>query len=106
VDLPGTYYLQVVEWLFKDNRIAAGQFPALGHLIDVADIHVPIYLVAARDDELVAAEQLFATAPLVSTPGTDIKTAIEPCGHLGLFLGAETMHRLWPDIARWLNPRN
>src|SRR5262245_45752854 len=34
VDLPGTYYLQVVEQLFKENRLAGGSFEILGRPID------------------------------------------------------------------------
>src|SRR4051794_25003408 len=30
IDLPGTYYLQVVQWLYKDNQLATGRFAALG----------------------------------------------------------------------------
>ena len=30
LDLPGVYYLQAVEWLFKENRLAKGNFVALG----------------------------------------------------------------------------
>ena len=30
VDLPGVYFLQAAEWLFRENRLARGCFPALG----------------------------------------------------------------------------
>lgn len=103
IDLPGTFYLQVVHWLFKENRIAAGCFVALGRTIDLADLRVPLFLLAARDDELVSPDQLLATAGLVGTPKHAIETAIEPCGHLSLFLGAETLLHTWPKIAHWLN---
>jgi len=102
VDLPGTYYLQVVSWLFKENRLATGDFAALGRRIDLAGLRHPIFLLGAEDDEIVAPEQLFATANRVGTPRPHIETATEPCGHLSLFLGAETMKRSWPRIARWL----
>lgn len=102
VDLPGTYYLQVIRWLFKDNQIAEGRFVALGHRIDLADVQVPIFLLAARDDELVAPEQLFATARLIATPKTAIEMATEPCGHLSLFLGRRTLAGPWRRIAHWL----
>lgn len=102
IDLPGTFYLQVVEWLFKENQIAAGRFVALGRTIDLADVRVPLFLLAARDDELVSPDQLLATAKRVGTPKHAIETAIEPCGHLSLFLGAETLRHTWPKIARWL----
>jgi poly(3-hydroxyalkanoate) synthetase len=102
VDLPGTYYLQVVSWLFKENRLATGDFVALGRRINLAGLRHPIFLLGAEDDEIVAPEQLFATANRVGTPRQHIETATEPCGHLSLFLGAETMKRSWPRIARWL----
>jgi poly(3-hydroxyalkanoate) synthetase len=105
VNLPGTYYLQVVSWLFKENRIAEGRFMALGHTVDLAALDVPMFLLAARDDELVAPEQLFAAARLVATPARDIEMATEPCRHLGLFMGAQTLQRAWPPIVRWLNRR-
>jgi hypothetical protein len=54
IDLPGTYYLQVVQWLFKDNQLATGRFAALGRLIDLSRVSCPIFLLAAHNDEIVA----------------------------------------------------
>jgi len=102
LDLPGAYYLQVVSWLFKDNRIAEGSFPALGRTVDLADIDIPVFLMAARDDTLVGVPQLLATANLVSTPPQAIETMVEPCGHLSLFVGRETLCRGWGRAARFL----
>jgi poly(3-hydroxyalkanoate) synthetase len=103
VDLPGRYYLQIVSWLYKENRIAEGRFVALGQTIDLATVRVPIYLLAARDDELVSAGQLFATADRVGTPREAIELAVEPSTHLSLFIGARTLHNTWPKIAQWLS---
>jgi poly(3-hydroxyalkanoate) synthetase len=102
VDLPGTYYLEVVQWLFKDNEIAAGRFIALGRRIDLRTLRVPLYLLAAEDDEVIAPEQLFAAMRLVSTPKEHIETRTVTCGHLGLFMGAQTIAGPWREIARWL----
>jgi poly(3-hydroxyalkanoate) synthetase len=102
VDLPGTYYLQVVSWLYKENRVADGRFTALGRRIDLASLYHPIFLLAARDDELVAPDQLFAVANRIGTPKQHIEMATEPCGHLSLFLGADTIKRSWIRVAGWL----
>jgi poly(3-hydroxyalkanoate) synthetase len=102
VDLPGTYYLQVVSWLYQQNRLATGKFVALGRRIDLSTLRHPIFLFGGRDDEVVAPEQLFATANRVGTPKEHIVTVTEPCGHLSLFLGAETVRTCWAQIARWL----
>jgi poly(3-hydroxyalkanoate) synthetase len=103
VDLPGSYYLQVAEQLFQHNALAEGRFIALGRRIDLADIEVPILMLAARDDELVAAAQMFATETLVATPPSQINKMVAPCNHLGLFMGARTLAESWPAIARWMS---
>ena len=66
-DLPGAYFLEVVEKLYKDNQLALGKFVALGHRIDLATVQAPIFLLGASEDELVAPAQLFATERLVGT---------------------------------------
>jgi poly(3-hydroxyalkanoate) synthetase len=102
IDLPGTYYLQVVQWLYKDNRLATGRFAALGHPIDLSMVQGPIFLLAASDDEVVAPEQLLAARHLVGSDERQIRTEIAACTHLGLFMGATTLRQTWPEIARWL----
>jgi poly(3-hydroxyalkanoate) synthetase len=102
IDLPGTYYLEVVEWLYKDNQLATGRFAALGRVIDLSTVRCPIFLLAARDDEVVAPEQLLAARHLVGSDERQIRTEIAACTHLGLFMGATTLLHTWPKIARWL----
>lgn len=102
VDLPGNYYLQVVSWIYRENRLAEGTFLALGHRIDLAAINHPLFLLAGRDDDLAAVDQVFATARRVSTPARDIERIVAPCRHHSLFLGAKTLKQAWPRIARWL----
>jgi poly(3-hydroxyalkanoate) synthetase len=102
LDLPGTYYLEVVERLFKRNQLAKGDFVALGHRIDLAAVRVPVFLLAADGDDVVVPAQLFAIEGRIGTPTHSIKKAVAPCGHLGLFMGATTLTHTWPDIARWL----
>jgi poly(3-hydroxybutyrate) depolymerase len=102
LDLPGTYYLQVVEHLFKDNHLAAGRFVALSRKVDLSELRCPLFLLAARDDDVVAPEQIFATEHLVDQR-CSIDKAVAPCGHLGLFISKEILALVWPDIARWLS---
>ena len=102
IDLPGTYYLQVAQWLYKDNQLATGRFAALGRPIDLSLIRGPIFLLAARDDEIVAPEQLLAAGHLVGSEEGQIRAETVACTHLGLFLGATTLLHTWSKIARWL----
>ncbi len=104
VDLPGTFYLQVVHALYKENRIARNRFTALGREIDLRRVTMPTCLLAGRDDEVVAPEQVLATRRLIGTPPADIVTIVEPCRHLSLFMGAATLASAWRRIGRWLTP--
>lgn len=102
VDLPGAYYHQAVLWLFKENRLAAGRLTALGRRIDLRSVRKPIFLLAGRDDELVAVDQLLATRGLLGTPADRIESVVEPCNHLALFIGARSLAGGWTKAARWL----
>jgi poly(3-hydroxyalkanoate) synthetase len=105
VNLPGVYYLQVVEQLYKENRLAGGRFIALGRRVALAAVECPLYLLAARDDEVVAPQQLIAAERLVGTRPDAIAKTFAPCGHLGLFMGRRVLSNTWPEIARWLRQR-
>ena len=93
---------QVVLWLFKENRLAQGRFTALGRQIDLADVRHPLFLLVAESDAVVPPEQLLAVRRLVGTSSADIESAIEPGGHLSLFIGADTLQGAWARIAHWL----
>ncbi len=102
LDLPGTYYLEVTDWIFRQNRIAGGDFVALGRTVDLAAVKVPVFLLAAEDDIVVPRDQALATRRLLGTPPAWLERGTEPCGHLGLFMGCKALAGSWRRIARWL----
>ncbi|WP_225120899.1 alpha/beta fold hydrolase [Bradyrhizobium sp. BRP22] len=102
LDLPGTFYLEATNWIFRENRIAEGSFIALGRRIDLAEVTAPVFLLAGERDNVVPLEQAFATARLLGTPPQWLEQASEPCGHLGLFMGRESLSCSWRRIVRWL----
>ena len=103
LDLPGAYYLEVTERVFRQNLIARGRFVALGRRIDLAEVRVPVFLLAGADDIVVPRDQAFATAPLLGTRPAWLERACEPCGHLSLFMGRTALSHSWRRIARWLH---
>lgn len=103
LDLPGAFYLESVDRLFRRNELATGAMSVLGKTVNLAAIETPIFLLGACDDELVAPAQLFSVAGLVGTSPSNIEQHMTPGGHLGLFLGQRTLRTVWPRIARWLN---
>ena len=50
LDLPGPYFSEVFDWLFRENRIAAGRFRALGRLVDLRELRCPLFLLAGDRD--------------------------------------------------------
>ena len=99
VDLPGAYFLQTAEWIFRENRLARGTFP-VGRVTRLSDIEAPIFVLAAADDEIVPLPQAIAVKALC--PRTRVEIRIEPGRHLSLFMGRRTLASAWRDIACWL----
>jgi len=102
LDLPGRWYLQAIRQLFKENRLAKGEFVALGRGLNLKSIVCPVYLLAGESDDITTSEQVFAAENLVGTPKSRIKKQLVPGGHIGLFMGSRTLKEAWPKIARWL----
>jgi polyhydroxyalkanoate depolymerase len=102
VDLPGRLYLEAVKHLFKLNRLARGEFVALGERISLKTITVPLYLLAGADDDITTPEQVFNAENLVGTPRDQIRKELAPGGHIGLFMGAKTLKEQWAHISAWI----
>jgi poly(3-hydroxyalkanoate) synthetase len=102
IDLPGRWYLQVIKQLFKENRLAKGEFIGLGRKLDLHDIICPTYLLGGAADDITAPEQVLAAAEYIGTPKERIRQETVPGGHIGLFMGARTLKEHWPAIAQWI----
>jgi len=100
IDLPGRYYLETSEWLFRENRLAKNTFPALGKACGLADIQCPVYIVAAQDDDVIPRAQ--AVPDRAYFQRTRVSTSVTPGGHLSLFMGRKTLTDTWPKAAKWL----
>ncbi len=102
IDLPGRYFLEAAEKLYKRNELATGALIALGQQVNLATVTAPVFLLAARDDELVAPPQLFAAEHLVGIPACNVRKAFAPCRHVGRFIGKAVLDEVWPSIVRWI----
>lgn len=102
LDLPGVWYLQVITQLFKQNRLAKGEFVGLGRQLKLKDVTCPVYLLAGEVDDVTPREQVFNAETYLGTPRTQIIKEITPGGHIGLFMGKETLAAKWPGIAAWI----
>ncbi len=102
IDLPGRWYLQVIKQLFRENRLARGQFIGLGRRLDLHDIKCPVYLLAGADDDITTPEQVLNAAKYLGTSKDRITQKTVPGGHIGLFMGARTLKEQWPTISGWI----
>lgn len=102
IDLPGRWYLQVIQQLFKENRLAKGTFVGLGRRLNLHDIACPTYLLGGEADDITTPEQVLNAANYLGTPKEHVVQKIVPGGHIGLFMGTRTLKEYWPTIARWI----
>jgi poly(3-hydroxyalkanoate) synthetase len=102
IDLPGRWYLQVITQLFKENRLAKGEFVGLGRKLNLGDIKCPAYLLAGAADDITTPEQVLNAAKYLGTPKDRITHKTVPGGHIGLFMGASNLKEHWPPIAQWV----
>lgn len=102
VDLPGRWYLQAVKELFKENTFVKGTFVGLGRTLSLKQITCPLYLLAGEDDDITPKEQVFAADQYVGTPQNRIVKELATGGHIGLFMGSQSLKEVWPKICLWL----
>lgn len=87
IDLPGTWYLQVVKEIFKENRLFKGKFIGLGKEINLKEINCPAYLLAGEGDDITPKEQVFNAEKRLGTDKSKIVKDLASGGHIGLFMG-------------------
>jgi poly(3-hydroxybutyrate) depolymerase len=97
-DIPGDFYLWIVERLFRDNALIRGDVSIDGRRVELGRIRAPLNLLAGAVDHITPPAQVFAAAGAVSTPAADIVQRTTAGGHLGLFMGREALRDHWPPI--------
>ena len=97
-DIPGAFYLWIVRNLFCDNALIKGELSVRSQNVDLGRIDMPLALLAGATDHITPPDQVFALAEHASTPATLVHREISSGGHLGLFMGHESLRRHWPPL--------
>ncbi len=97
-DIPGAFYLWIVEHLFRDNELVRGELEIGDQYVDLARIECPLNLLAGATDHITPPDQVFALAAAAGTPETEVTRRITTGGHLGLFMGHEALSEHWPPL--------
>lgn len=97
-DIPGAFYLWLVEHLFHRNELIRGELVVDGRRADLRNITCPLFLLAGSTDHITPPPQLFAAADAVGTPAEQITRRTAAGGHLGLFMGRDALREDWPPL--------
>jgi poly(3-hydroxyalkanoate) synthetase len=97
-DIPGAFYLWIVERLFRDNALIDGTLEVGGRAVQLEALAMPLHLLAGSGDHITPAAQVFALADAASTPPGEVRYELASGGHLGLFMGREALAEHWPPL--------
>ncbi len=97
-DIPGAFYLWIVEHLFRDNALVSGELRVGDRRVQLSSLTMPLNLLAGATDHITPPDQVFAIAALASTPPELVARDITAGGHLGLFMGHESLRDHWPPL--------
>jgi poly(3-hydroxyalkanoate) synthetase len=99
-DVPGGFYLWIVEHLFLNNELVTGELVVGGLRVDLGLIECPLFLIAGTADHITPADQVWALAQHVATPPESVHRELVRGGHLGLFMGRESLRDHWAPLMR------
>lgn len=89
-DLPGKFYRETVEWVFKDRRLAKGTQTYRGERVDLNHIsRTPILAVGGEKDDITHPKQCLELLNLCGGLDSSMKRELiaKGVGHYGLFSG-------------------
>ena len=97
-DLPGAFYLWIVEHLFIKNELIKGELVVGDSVVDLEQISCPVFMLAGSTDHITPPVQMFALANYVSTPQHLVQQDLVEAGHLGLFMGRAALAGPWSRV--------
>jgi polyhydroxyalkanoate synthase len=98
---PGRTFAQLYHRFFRVNELADGRMELGDRMIDVADIDVPVLIVAGKNDVLAPAEAVVAAADLL-TGAPEVRVERAAGGHLGVLTGRGARNTTWRALDDFL----
>lgn len=110
VALPGKLIRQIVQWLYREDRLCQGTLTILGKAVGPANMPLPMLAIVNTADEIAPAESV---APFLDKMPTQDARIIEHPGeigvglqHVGVLAGRTAHATVWPQIIAWLRARS
>ncbi len=107
VALPGVLVAQVLQWLYREDRLCRGTLRLRGRTIGPARVLVPTLAVVNAADAVAPAASV--TPFLDRIPGGRARLLTFPgeaglgLQHVAILVGPRTRAEVWPEIAAWLD---
>lgn len=96
--LPGGWYLEIVDQLFIRNNLVKGKMRLFNKKIDLKNIDCPLFMIAGSKDDITTPGQVFNAGRYVSTPPERMERFLVDSGHVGLFMGKNSLKTAWPKV--------
>lgn len=96
--IPGGMYLWAVEHLFLGNELVRGEMRVDGRPVSLAAIDCPVTLFGGEEDHITPPEQVFALGDHVGTDPARVTRQLVSGGHLGLFMGRDSLEAAWRPL--------
>ncbi len=99
---PGRTYGQVYHRLLGGTGFEEGAYATPDRTLALADVAVPVLVVAGADDRIAPLPAVRAALPLLAA-SPDARLEVVPGGHLGLLTGRAARWTTWPALGEWLD---
>ena len=107
VALPGKLVCQIIEGLYRENRLCRGTLKVAGKIASPAALSVPTLAVVNLRDDVAPLLSVTGFTDAMPTRDVDVIPYEGELGvclqHLGILIGRTARGRVWPMIAGWLH---
>ena len=98
---PGRATLQVYQRMALRNELASGKVQGPNHLVDLANVRIPVMNVAGETDVLVPVDAAHHVGTLLPH-SPDVRLPTAPGGHLGVLTGTRAPETTWTYLKDFL----
>jgi polyhydroxyalkanoate synthase len=99
--MPRALHLFYLKRFYRDNALAKGEMELLGERLDLADVKIPIYMQAAREDHIAPPASVYRSARLFGGP---VEFMMSGSGHIAGVINHPDAKKYQHWVNPWLAP--
>ncbi len=104
IPMAGATYVQLIQELYRENRLIEGSWTLRGERVDLSRIHANLLNVIALTDHISPPCQSESIMKKVSSQDQLLMKV--KGGHIGMMAGSGALKYTWPHIESWLAARS